>query len=99
MRAKARPAPDRSSQPSQKSPPPDTACRDIRRDRRSTNWGQTPFLPHFMSVSFIAALPKEQRSHVQSQLEQLVATHPDLRGQPVVRFPYRTLAFHCERER
>jgi hypothetical protein len=27
----------------------------------------------------------------------LIATHPALRGQEVVRFPYSTQAFHCVR--
>jgi hypothetical protein len=31
---------------------------------------------------------------VRAALEELVATHPALRDQAVVRFPYRTLAFH-----
>ena len=50
-----------------------------------------------MSVSFIAVLPDAQRRQVQSQLEELIATHPDLRGRAEVHFPYRTLAFHCVR--
>ncbi|RZJ53881.1 MAG: SAM-dependent methyltransferase, partial [Acidovorax sp.] len=27
----------------------------------------------------------------------LIARHPALRGQDTVRFPYTTLAYHCER--
>jgi SAM-dependent methyltransferase len=54
-------------------------------------------IDRFMSVSFIAALADAQRTQVQSALEALVATHPDLRGRATVRFPYRTLAFHCAR--
>lgn len=50
-----------------------------------------------MSVSFIAALPVQERNHVRLQLEELVATHPGLRGRDTVRFPYRTLACHCAR--
>ena len=51
----------------------------------------------FMSVSFIAALPNAQRAQVREQIEELIATHPALRGREAVRFPYTTLAFHCER--
>jgi SAM-dependent methyltransferase len=54
-------------------------------------------IDRFMSVSFIAVLPDAQRHQVQSQLEELIATHPDLRGRTEVHFPYRTLAFHCVR--
>ncbi len=58
---------------------------------------QQVIIDRFMSVSFIAALPAPQRLEVQGTLEHLIATHPALRGQAVVRFPYRTLAFHCGR--
>ena len=54
-------------------------------------------IDRFMSVSFIAALAQPARDEVRRQLRQLVDTHPDLRGRDVVRFPYRTLAFDCER--
>jgi SAM-dependent methyltransferase len=50
-----------------------------------------------LSVSFIASLDERGRAEVRAALEDLVATHPALRGQEVVRFPYRTLAFHCMR--
>jgi SAM-dependent methyltransferase len=56
-------------------------------------------IDRFMSVSFIAALAEPAKSQVRSQLQELVATHPALRGQAVTRFPYRTLAFHCRRVR
>lgn len=46
----------------------------------------------FMSVSFIGALPAHEQARVRERIEQLVATHPALRGQAVVRLPYRTLA-------
>lgn len=54
-------------------------------------------IERFMSVSFIAAQPPAQRARIQSQLEDLIATHPDVRGRALLHFPYRTLAFHCER--
>ena len=58
---------------------------------------QQVIVDRFLSVSFIAALPDAQRAQVRAQLEALVATHPALRGRETVRFPYTTLAFHCER--
>ncbi|HWI80567.1 class I SAM-dependent methyltransferase [Ramlibacter sp.] len=58
---------------------------------------QQVIIDRFMSVSFIAAQPEAERDRVRAALERLVATHPQLRGQDTVRFPYRTLAFHCRR--
>lgn len=51
----------------------------------------------FLSVSFIAALPATERARVCAQIEALIERHPALRGQAVVRFPYRTRAFVCVR--
>ena len=58
---------------------------------------QQVIVDRFMSVSFIAALPDAQRAQVRERIEALAATHPALRGRETVRFPYTTLAFHCER--
>jgi SAM-dependent methyltransferase len=58
---------------------------------------QQVIIDRFMSVSFIAALPQEQQATVRAELQALVATHPDLRGRPVLRFPYATRAFHAIR--
>jgi len=54
-------------------------------------------IDRFMSVSFIAALGPQDRAKIRGDLEHLVATHPQLRRQAVLRFPYYTLAFHCMR--
>ena len=51
----------------------------------------------FMSVSFIAALPDARHTQVRAEIEALVATHPELRGRELVRFPYTTRAFACQR--
>ena len=45
----------------------------------------------------LIALPDAERAQVREQMLALIATHPALRGQAVVRFPYTTLAFHCVR--
>ncbi|WHZ11383.1 MAG: SAM-dependent methyltransferase [Burkholderiaceae bacterium] len=58
---------------------------------------QRVIVERFLSVSFIAALPPADKAAVRGQLEELIATHPALRGQGEVVFPYRTQAFHCLR--
>lgn len=52
----------------------------------------------FLSVSFIAALPEADRNHVAARLRALCASHPALRGQATVDFPYRTEAWVCRRD-
>ena len=54
-------------------------------------------IDRFMSVSFIAAQPPAENARARSLLEHLVQSHPALRGQAVVSFPYRTLVFDCTR--
>ncbi|WEJ71801.1 class I SAM-dependent methyltransferase [Pseudomonas sp. PSE14] len=46
-----------------------------------------------LSVSFIAALPDEQKQRVAEQLRELIATHPALKDRAEVAFPYRTEAY------
>ena len=58
---------------------------------------QQVIVDRFMSISFIAALPDAERAAVRAQIEALIQRHPALRGQETVRFPYTTLACHCER--
>jgi len=58
---------------------------------------QQVIIERFMSVSFIAALPPEGRAQVRAQLDELIATHPALRGREEVAFPYRTEAYRCQR--
>src|SRR5262249_33501424 len=48
-----------------------------------------------LSVSFIAALPAAERDRVASQIEELIATSPELAGRSEVAFPYDTAAFSC----
>lgn len=56
---------------------------------------QEVIIDRFMSVSFIAALPAEQKVVVEGQLQELVRSHPQLRGRDRVAFPYRTEAYCC----
>jgi SAM-dependent methyltransferase len=55
-------------------------------------------IDRFMSVSFLAVLPADQKASVRSELEDLIASHPALVGKEVVKFPYKTVAFHCRRK-
>ena len=50
-----------------------------------------------LSVSFIAALPAEERDRVRSRLEALIAATPELFGQSTVAVPYTTHAFACKK--
>ena len=58
---------------------------------------QQVIVDRFLSVSFIAALPPPEQAAVRAQIEALIATHPALRGQAVLQFPYHTVAFVCVR--
>jgi SAM-dependent methyltransferase len=54
---------------------------------------QTVILDRMLSVSFIAALPAGERAEVAAQLQALIASHPQLRDQPTIAFPYVTRAY------
>lgn len=58
---------------------------------------QEVILDRFLSVSFIAALPSHEKTKVAGQLRVLIASHPALRGQDNIVFPYRTQAYCCTR--
>ena len=58
---------------------------------------QQVIVDRFMSVSFIAALPEHEQARVRAQIEDLIASHPALRGRQMLQFPYHTRAFVCVR--
>jgi SAM-dependent methyltransferase len=58
---------------------------------------QQVILDRFLSVSFIAALPEEQKSTVRQKLCDLIAHHPALKGRDSIAVPYRTHAYRCTR--
>ena len=58
---------------------------------------QEVILDRFMSVSFIAALAANDKATVFAQLNDLIASHPALRNQEKITFPYRTEAYVCTR--
>ena len=58
---------------------------------------QEVILDRFMSVSFIAALAASDKAAVFAQLNDLIATHPELRNQEKISLPYKTEAYVCTR--
>jgi SAM-dependent methyltransferase len=50
-----------------------------------------------VSVSFIAALPEEERARIADEVRMLLADDPATRGRARVELPYRTDVFWCER--
>lgn len=46
-----------------------------------------------LSVSFVAALPDDEKAKVKAQLQQFIDSHPDLSGKARIEFPYRTEAY------
>lgn len=51
----------------------------------------------FMSVSFIAALPDNEKTKVLAQIRDVIDHHPALRGRTRVALPYHTQAFAAVR--
>ncbi|MEB0077707.1 methyltransferase domain-containing protein [Pseudomonas sp. CCI3.2] len=62
-----------------------------------TGTAETVIMDRFLSVSFIAALPSQEKAQVAEQLRSLIATHPALRGRDTIEFPYQTQAYRCQR--
>jgi len=54
-------------------------------------------LDRTMSISFIAALPDEERAMVADQVRQLIDGTPGIAGRASIAFPYETMAFDCRR--
>jgi ubiquinone/menaquinone biosynthesis C-methylase UbiE len=50
-----------------------------------------------LSVSFMAALPRDEQQKVAERLRAVIAEYPELRGKEEVSFPYRTLACVCRK--
>jgi SAM-dependent methyltransferase len=48
-----------------------------------------------LSVSFIAALDAGAQNYVVSQVRELIAATPELRGKSEVKFPYETVVLNC----
>ena len=48
-----------------------------------------------LSVSFMAALPEDERTEVAARVRRLAETEPDLAGRETFPLPYRTDVFVC----
>jgi SAM-dependent methyltransferase len=72
-----------------------THLRERRFPHAHTGPAEKVIVDRILSVSFMAALPTDQRAHVTSQLKDLIAADPELAGKPEVTFPYETLAVAC----
>jgi SAM-dependent methyltransferase len=72
-----------------------TELREKRFPHSHTGPPQKVIVDRVLSVSFMAALPIEEREHVKSQLREVIAAYPELAGKAEVTFPYQTLACVC----
>jgi SAM-dependent methyltransferase len=54
-------------------------------------------IDRFLSVSFIAALPENEKSKVTRELHDLISSHPKIRGRETIAMPYETRAYCCRR--
>jgi hypothetical protein len=52
-----------------------------------------------LSISFIAALPAEERAHVERQLQKLIEETPELAGRAEISLPYDTLMAAFRKDR
>jgi SAM-dependent methyltransferase len=75
-----------------------SGLEQTRFDYQHVGSPQQVILDRFLSVSFIAALPGEEKSKVEQKLRDLIAHHPELKGRVSIAFPYRTHAYCCTRE-
>lgn len=58
---------------------------------------QEVIIDRFLSVSFVAVLPAQEKSKVAGKLRALIASHPALRDRDVIAFPYSTEAYSFAR--
>jgi ubiquinone/menaquinone biosynthesis C-methylase UbiE len=71
------------------------------REKRFANYHtgspEKVIIDRILSVSFMAALSREQQERVIAQMREVIANSPDLAGKAQVTFPYETLACVCNR--
>jgi ubiquinone/menaquinone biosynthesis C-methylase UbiE len=72
-----------------------TELREKRFLHAHTGPPEKVIIDRIMSVSFMAALPVEERERVTSQLKEVIAGSPELAQKVEVTFPYQTLACVC----
>jgi SAM-dependent methyltransferase len=71
---------------------------ETRFSYRHIGAAQEVIVDRFMSVSFIAALPPDQKAKIAAKLDTLIATHAGVKGRDIIEMPYLTRAFHCARK-
>jgi len=54
---------------------------------------------YVQSISVIAKLPDEEKAIAGDKIRQLLATHPDLRGKPIIELPFRTDIYYTQKRR
>lgn len=64
-------------------------------EHRHVGTPETVIVDRFTSVSFIAALPPEEKERVAQRLRELSNSHPALRGRETIAVPYQTRAYRC----
>ena len=55
------------------------------------------FMDRVLSVSYVASAPEAERHRVMAEVEELLATDPELRDRAEIVMPYRTEVFWCAR--
>jgi len=71
--------------------------REKRFANHHTGSPEKVIINRIFSVSFMAALAREQQEQVAEQMRQVIANSPDLAGKAQVTFPYETLACVCNK--
>ena len=71
--------------------------REKRFANHHTGSPEKVIINRIFSVSFMAALAREQQEQVAEQMRQVIANSPDLAGKAQVTFPYETLACVCHK--
>lgn len=69
--------------------------RSISLRHEASGSPQQVIVERSLSVSFIAALPAADQARVRQRLQDLIGTHPQLRGRAQLAFPYVTHAYSC----
>ena len=71
--------------------------REKRFANSHTGSPEKVIMDRILSVSFMAALPLEEKGRVTAQMQEVIATSPELAGKTQVTFPYETLACVCNK--
>lgn len=75
-----------------------SALQETQFPHQHTGAPEDVIIARVLSVSFIAALPKDERAKITQKIRTLIAGTPELCGQKTVSFPYTTAAFCCTKQ-